>query len=357
MVINHALLFFPEQSNIPTDPNTSLSLYGTVVSTEYSSMRSTNMEENRGEDSNIAPQSVIAGPDPPKYYNPLTWKLISQGAEARVWYVPSFVTGISAAICKERFPKAYRVPELDISITKSRTRAEVRSMVKCRKGGVLTPTILGVHLPPTNESRGSACIFMEYIHGCTVRQYLEKESLKIDSNDSSEDELGNNDSSSVEKEDVIEPKKARLEENNDATKVKLTKIDPHSLQIATEIGLLVAKMHNIQIVHGDLTTSNILLRNPPSDENGNWKPELVMIDFGLATSTTGSSGKGGGGGHEEKAVDLYVLERAFEATHPGSKQLVKEILRAYKGACKTSDSVLQRLSQVRLRGRKRECFG
>ena len=320
-------------------------------------MRLNNVEEHAGGDLNNVSPPKIAGPDPPKYYNPLTWKLISQGAEARVWYVPSFVTGISDAICKERFPKAYRVPELDITITKSRTRAEVRSMVKCRKGGVLTPTILGVHLPATNESRGSACIFMEYIDGCTVRQYLEKETSKTDSNDCSEDESGNKDSSSVDEEDVIESKKPRLEENNDATtNVNLTKINPQSLRIATEIGLLVAKMHNIHIVHGDLTTSNILLRNPPSDENENWKPELIMIDFGLAISTTGSSSKGGGG-HEERAVDLYVLERAFEATHPGSKELVKEILRAYKGACKTSDSVLQRLSQVRLRGRKRECFG
>ena len=51
-----------------------------------------------------------------------------------------------------------------------------------------------------------------------------------------------------------------------------------------------------------------------------------------------------------------MLERAFEATHPGSKALVEEALRA-KGRCKSSDSVFQRLVQVRKRGRKRECFG
>lgn len=83
-----------------------------------------------------------------------------------------------------------------------------------------------------------------------------------------------------------------------------------------------------------------------------WTPRLVLIDFGLA-GTAGNKGVS----HEEKAVDLFVLERAFQATHPGSKELVDEVLRAYKGRCKTSDSVLQRLSQVRLRGRKRECFG
>jgi len=83
-----------------------------------------------------------------------------------------------------------------------------------------------------------------------------------------------------------------------------------------------------------------------------WMPRLVLIDFGLA-GTAGNKGVS----HEERAVDLYVLERAFEATHPGSKALVEEALRAYKGRCKTSDSVFQRLAQVRMRGRKRECFG
>ena len=109
-----------------------------------------------------------------------------------------------------------------------------------------------------------------------------------------------------------------------------------------------------------------MMRNPPSphddtDEeidaaspgSSDWTPRLVLIDFGLA----GTAGSKGGVSHEERAVDLYVLERAFEATHPGSRALVDEVLRAYKGRCKTSDSVLQRLAQVRLRGRKRECFG
>ena len=127
---------------------------------------------------------------------------------------------------------------------------------------------------------------------------------------------------------------------------------------AEAVGELVADMHNVNIVHGDLTTSNVMIRNPPrppsnGDRHANaWTPILVLIDFGLA-GTAGNKGVS----HEEKAVDLYVLERAFEATHPGSRALVEEILRAYKGRSKTSDSVLQRLGAVRLRGRKRECFG
>ena len=84
-----------------------------------------------------------------------------------------------------------------------------------------------------------------------------------------------------------------------------------------------------------------MIRNPPpSDRTAlDGMPRLVLIDFGLA-GTAGNKGVS----HEERAVDLYV-ERAFEATHPGSKALVEEALRAYKGRCKSSDSVFRRLAR------------
>jgi TP53 regulating kinase-like protein len=142
---------------------------------------------------------------------------------------------------------------------------------------------------------------------------------------------------------------------------KQTRVDKEARLVAQALGRIVADMHNVNIVHGDLTTSNIMMM-PPSppqkqetekeEDTNKWKPKLVLIDFGLS-STAGSKGVS----HEEKAVDLYVLERAFESTHPGSSDLVAEFHRSYKGHSKTSDSVLQRLSQVRMRGRKRDCFG
>jgi len=159
------------------------------------------------------------------------------------------------------------------------------------------------------------------------------------------------------------------------------------MKTAYATGAAIAKMHNAGIIHGDLTTSNIMLRNPPptptptptttteeTTDNGgaavdvdSWVPDIVLIDFGLS----GTSGGGGGGGksnkkmkdvhsntsREELAVDLYVLERAFSTTHVGSDGLMEELFRAYKAVCFTSDTVLQRLSEVRMRGRKRECFG
>ena len=103
-------------------------------------------------------------------------------------------------------------------------------------------------------------------------------------------------------------------------------------------------MHDNDIIHGDLTTSNIMIR-----ENSNTKElEVVMIDFGLASSKAIV---------EDKAVDLYVLERAFLSTHPNTEHLVQEILQSYRFAASKGTVVLTKLEQVRLRGRKRDMFG
>jgi TP53 regulating kinase-like protein len=107
------------------------------------------------------------------------------------------------------------------------------------------------------------------------------------------------------------------------------------------MGSILAKLHSNGVVHGDLTTSNMMIQ-----ENG----ALVLIDFGLAQVSSNP---------EDLAVDLYVLERALLSTHPEleEKHFLDQVLATYKSECKKSDSILQKLSQVRLRGRKRECFG
>ena len=60
------------------------------------------------------------------------------------------------------------------------------------------------------------------------------------------------------------------------------------------------------MIHGDLTTSNMIVRE--ADE------ALVLIDFGLATVATLP---------EDKAVDLYVLERAITSAHSQHTALVR----------------------------------
>jgi TP53 regulating kinase-like protein len=348
-------------------------------------------------------------PPVPRYYNPNTWTLISQGAEARIWVIDNFITKtvttitddeqhknettlsscnnfMQKVICKERFSKSYRHPSLDETLTKARTKGEARSLVRCRRGGVSVPCVLGVDLDvPTqtlqngsNNARNSACLFLEYVQGCTLRDFISSSEIRREKKQENQSEGG-------QEEDHHQTKKIKIsdsdqesidDEESDALSddsVSIT-FSEDCMKAVHATGVAISKMHNTNIIHGDLTTSNIFIRNPPKkseegigdNNNQEWKPDIVLIDFGLSSTSAISNKQTKGKNaninsslscHEERAVDLYVLERAFITTHAGSEDLVKELLRAYKGMCFSSDSVLQRLSQVRLRGRKRECFG
>lgn len=73
-----------------------------------------------------------------------------------------------------------------------------------------------------------------------------------------------------------------------------------------------------------------------------------MIDFGLSFV----SGK-----IEDKAVDMYVLKRAFISTHPGSEALFDRVIEKYKEKSNKGLQVIAKYKDVEKRGRKRECFG
>ena len=118
------------------------------------------------------------------------------------------------------------------------------------------------------------------------------------------------------------------------------------------VGSEVGKLHNLGVCHGDLTTSNIMLRTHDSDSSSSSSSSLAgtvyLIDFGLTSASIQD---------EDKAVDLYVLERAFAATHPAAEPLFQRVLVAYGETSKGAKSVLRRLEDVRLRGRKRSMLG
>ena len=137
-----------------------------------------------------------------------------------------------------------------------------------------------------------------------------------------------------------------------------------------KIGRAVGRMHEVGVVHGDLTTSNMMLRPSATGlENGAavmngadgdgdgddvksagqvLEGEIVLIDFGLAAQSLQD---------EDKAVDLYVLERAFGSTHPEAEEGFQEVLRLYGESYKAAKVVLKRLEDVRMRGRKRSMLG
>ncbi len=130
--------------------------------------------------------------------------------------------------------------------------------------------------------------------------------------------------------------------------------DQELVELMRDVGTAVGRMHAIGIVHGDLTTSNMMLRPWKHDSmNGEGKDglltgEIILIDFGLASQSVQE---------EDRAVDLYVLESAFGSTHPRAESLFVELLRAYGESFKGANVVLKKLEDVRMRGRKRSMLG
>ena len=132
--------------------------------------------------------------------------------------------------------------------------------------------------------------------------------------------------------------------------------DGDLVDLMGRVGSAVGRMHAVGIVHGDLTTSNLMLRPwkatdtkvDVTQEGQRLEGEIVVIDFGLASQTTFD---------EDRAVDLYVLERAFGSTHPRAESLFKEVLTAYGKSYKGANAVLKKLEDVRMRGRKRSMLG
>ncbi|KAG0303635.1 TP53 regulating kinase [Dissophora globulifera] len=212
-------------------------------------------------------------------------QLIKQGAEARVYLGPFCQR---QAIIKERFAKAYRHPTLDKKLTSRRVIQEARCLYRCQKALIDTPTVYLVDLD-------QSVIYMEFIPGISVRDYL-----------------------------VTEPGQEPEAQH----------------RVAVAIGKALGAMHNIDVIHGDLTTSNLLMRETSG--------AVVLIDFGLSYVSQLI---------EDKAVDLYVLERAFVSTHPNTEVMFAQILEAYGESSKASKQILKKLEDVRLRGRKRSMLG
>jgi Kae1-associated kinase Bud32 len=140
-------------------------------------------------------------------------------------------------ILKERIKKSYRIGELDGFLRKSRTKKEAKILSDVKRLGIRAPLMHG-----DEEFK----IEMEYIEG---------EKLK----------------------DSLTPQNAGA--------------------LCRKIGEDVAKMHSGDIIHGDLTTSNILLSSG----------EIVFIDFGLSVETKSP---------EQKAADLLTLYQNFHSVHP-----------------------------------------
>ena len=203
---------------------------------------------------------------------------MKKGAEADLyqdlWYGLKIVKKI-------RRPKAYRIPQLDFEIRRSRTIREAQMIHDAKLVGVSTPFIYWVDMEATT-------IIMQYIEGYRVKESLD--SL-------SPDDRGG---------------------------------------LCERIGMMVGKLHSNGIIHGDLTTSNMIVARNDS---------IVLIDFGLAEYSKEL---------EKRGVDLLLLRRSLQATHYlSAKQCLNAIIIGYASVMgeKIVKDVKRKIREIIRRGR------
>jgi len=106
-------------------------------------------------------------------------------------------------------------------------------------------------------------------------------------------------------------------------------------RICKMIGENIAKFHNNDIIHGDITTSNMILLDD----------RIHFIDFGLGEINSEIEAKG---------VDLHVLMEAIESTHSQHSNCFDYVLDGYrKGLKGDADLVVKKVEDIVKRGRYR----
>jgi Kae1-associated kinase Bud32 len=178
-------------------------------------------------------------------------------------------------IVKDRVKKNYRIPEIDTSLRQFRTRQESKVLEKLESMGFPAPKLI--------KTDRKSIIEMEHIDGEKIRDIYEKNPVK------------------------------------------------YSREIGKKLGVL----HNNDIVHGDLTTSNMIF-------NGK---EIVFIDFGLSKFSVKV---------EDKAVDIHLFRQAIESKHDTIwEKCYKAFLDSYKKTINNPKEIFSRLEKIESRGRNK----
>lgn len=182
---------------------------------------------------------------------------------------------IGNTILKNRFKKNYRIKEIDDRLRRFRTKREAKVLQKLEAINFPAPKLIN------NDEKEN--LEIEHINGKLLKDSLEKSDY-----------------------------------------IKLSK----------EIGEKVAILHNNSIIHGDLTTSNMILDK---------KNKIFFIDFGLSFFSHKL---------EDKAVDLHLLKEALESKHYRIwEKCYTAALQGYEKKEKDGKEVLKRLKIVENRGR------
>ncbi len=203
--------------------------------------------------------------------------LLYRGAEADV--IRGDWQGLDA-VFKVRKPLRYRLQVLDESIRRQRTVHEAEMIHLSKRAGVPSPFLYNVDVPRST-------LVMEYVRGERVKDLV----------------------GSISGEELE--------------------------GVFLEFGRDAARLHSAGIMHGDLTTANVVRKGR----------KLVFIDFGLSIRSTRL---------EDHAVDLRLIKETLVGAHFGVAVSALEAL--YRGYAEVvgparSRAALRQLQSIERRGR------
>jgi TP53 regulating kinase-like protein len=207
-----------------------------------------------------------------------TRTLFKKGAEASLFLADWHGRKV---IIKVRLPKQYRPPALDEKIRNYRTVHEPQLMHEAKAAGVFTPLIYMVNVTESS-------IVMEYVDGYQVKQLLNS----------------------------------------------VSKVERHDLCVT--IGESIARLHHYGLIHGDLTTSNMIL-----SRDG----KVFFVDFGLGEKNSELEAQG---------VDLHLMKRALQSTHYLFwEECFRDLLCGYNSILGVSatENVYEKIREIERRGR------
>ncbi|MFX0122257.1 MAG: KEOPS complex kinase/ATPase Bud32 [Candidatus Hodarchaeota archaeon] len=201
--------------------------------------------------------------------------ILAKGAEA-VIYRGSFLQ--TPIILKHRLPKAYRLPQIDQTIRLQRLRAEARILAEAWKIGVRVPVLLGIDL-------SNYTLLIEEIQGEILFSTMKSIPFKI------------------------------------------------LKSIFEGIGHQVGLLHENDIIHGDLTVFNVIIRM----ESSPW-----LIDFGLGQISNEI---------ERKADDLLTFFSTLKAISPDYQALFELFQLGYVRVYKKGRKTFEHMKKIQSRAR------
>jgi TP53 regulating kinase-like protein len=207
----------------------------------------------------------------------MTGDIIALGAESEITKIT--IWG-QTYVAKRRPRKPYLLNELDTFLRASRTARECKSLNIARSLGIPTPAVHSVDMK-------NYTLILDYIDGKQLKEKVDRISLS------------------------------------------------NLRRFCKQFGSLIAKLHHGNLVHGDPTTSNVIIDN---------KSRLWMVDFGLSELNADT---------EMKGVDLHLIRRAIETTHWNHQdEMLQSTIEGYTEILgNLAEPNLSRMEEIRTRGR------